>query len=113
MLFFSAVVGAPLLEEQIFRGLIQPWIMAKKSGVLITISCAIFLSVLQFSADWYKAFSLAWGDRSMENDSQLQIHITKALGPLLFSLLVSALIFIINRKTNRMLQLVQLPCFLE
>ena len=100
MLFFTAVVGAPLLEEQIFRGFIQPWIMAKKSGVLITISCAIFLSVFQFRADWYKAFSLAWGDRSMENDSQLQIHITKALGPLLFSLLVSALIFIINRKNK-------------
>jgi membrane protease YdiL (CAAX protease family) len=100
MLFCSAVIGAPLLEEQIFRGLIQPWIMAKKSGVLITISCAIFLSVLQFKSDWFKAFSLAWGDRSIENDSQLQIHITKALGPLLFSLLISIIIIIINKKNR-------------
>ena len=36
----------------------------------------------------------------MENDSQLQIHITKALGPLLFSLLVSIVIIIINKKNR-------------
>ena len=100
MIFCSAVIGAPLLEEQIFRGLIQPWIIAKKNGVLITICCAIFLGVIQFSDDWFKAFSLAWGDRSMENDSQLQIHITKALAPLLFSLLVSIVIIIINKKNR-------------
>jgi membrane protease YdiL (CAAX protease family) len=100
MIFCSAVIGAPLLEEQIFRGVIQPWIFAKKNGVLITISCAIFLGVIQFSDDWLKAFSLAWGDRSLENDSQLQIHITKALAPLLFSLLVSIVIIIINKKNR-------------
>ena len=100
MIFFSAVIGAPLLEEQIFRGVIQPWIFAKKNGVLITICSAIFLGVIQFSDDWLKAFSLAWGDRSLENDSQLQIHITKALAPLLFSLLVSIVIIIINKKNR-------------
>ena len=34
------------------------------------------------------------------NNSQLQIHITKALGPLLFSLLVSIVIIIINKKNR-------------
>lgn len=100
MIFCSAVVGAPILEEQFFRGLIQPWITAKKNGTSIAISCAISLSLIQFSDDWYKAFALALGDRSIENSSQFQIHITKALAPLLFSLFVSTLIIIINKKNR-------------
>lgn len=100
MLFFSAVVGAPLLEEQLFRGLIQPWIMAKKNGVLITICCAIFLGVIQFSDDWYKALSLTLGDKSIENATQFQIHLTKALTPLLFSIIISTLILILNQKNR-------------
>jgi len=100
MLFCSAVIGAPLLEEQIFRGLLQPWIMAKKNGILITICCALFLSIIQFSNDWYKAFSFVLNDRSIENFPQFKTHIAQALTPLLFSILVSSLIMIVSQKSK-------------
>ena len=100
MIFCSAVIGAPLLEEQLFRGLLQPWIMAKKYGILITLCCAIFLSIIQFSNDWYKAFSFALNDRSIENFPQFKIHISQALTPLIFSILVSSLIVIVSKKNK-------------
>lgn len=100
MIFCSAVIGAPLLEEQLFRGLVQPWITAKKSGILITLCCAILLGVIQFSNDWYKAFSFALSDRSIENLPQFKIHMAQALMPLLFSILVSSLIIIVSKKSR-------------
>lgn len=98
--FFSAVIGGPILEEQFFRGLIQPWMTTKKNGFLVILACSVCLALVQFSPDWHDAVLLMSNDNSAENSFQFKTHISKALLPLLFSILVSILIIIINKKNR-------------
>jgi membrane protease YdiL (CAAX protease family) len=56
MFFFSAMIAAPLLEEIIFRGVLQPWLAARRWGGHLAMLGALALALLyrqeQMLAAW-------------------------------------------------------------
>ncbi len=100
LVFNSAVIGAPLLEEQVFRGLIQPWAMAKKNGYLFISCIAILIGIIQFKDDWVKVFQML-GEDAPESITLFRSHLTKALLPFVFSLLAGIGIFVISIQNKK------------
>ncbi|HTU17561.1 MAG TPA: CPBP family intramembrane glutamic endopeptidase [Gemmataceae bacterium] len=47
LLFFAAMVSAPLVEELIFRGVLQPWLAARRWGGHVAMLGALVLAVVQ------------------------------------------------------------------
>lgn len=101
MMFSSVVIGAPLLEEQVFRGLIQPWVMAKKYGFLIISCIAIFIGIIQFKDEWIETTQLVMGERGPESILLIQSHLAKALLPFVFSLMVGVGILVISFRSKK------------
>ena len=59
LLFFGAVVAAPVWEEFVYRGLIQPWVMrCGRPGGLIVLGIAAALAAYSISKAWIPSPSI-------------------------------------------------------
>jgi membrane protease YdiL (CAAX protease family) len=58
MLIFAAMVSAPLLEELTFRGVLQPWLAARRWGGHAALFAALVLAV----ANRWQRLQAAWPD---------------------------------------------------
>jgi membrane protease YdiL (CAAX protease family) len=63
LLVFLAVAAAPLLEELLFRGVLQPWLARRRWGGHVGLAAALVLALLlrtdQFTAAW-RATRCGW-----------------------------------------------------
>ena len=86
LLFFSAVVAAPMTEEMLFRGVIQGWLRrASLNGHIVFSSMVTFMSALhsiQFNQTAKDAQTLAELADSVEYFNWSRLVITIALGML-------------------------------
>jgi membrane protease YdiL (CAAX protease family) len=122
LMILQAVIAAPIIEEFIFRGVLQPWLAKRWWGGWVAIAAAIAVTVLQIPPDWDHwmptAFVVAvgalgviytipradeqWGRRSIIGTSLLfaMIHINVWPSPMPLFVLGLALGWVAYRTRN-------------
>ncbi len=56
MLFFSAMVAAPIVEELAFRGVLQPWLAARRWGGHVAMLGSLLLAIMFRWQHWHDAW---------------------------------------------------------
>ncbi|MSR29973.1 MAG: CPBP family intramembrane metalloprotease [Gemmataceae bacterium] len=96
LLFLTATVGAPFLEEQVFRGVLQPWFSAKPRGGSCALAAAAFICLVQ-SADLWRL----WGEELFRGQFHWRLEYWKAVLPLGFLLVPAFVIFLLEKNGKR------------
>ena len=100
LFFLSAVIGAAFLEEQLFRGLLQPWFLSRANGATQAAMASVIVTILFQFKDLQKSCQLLWANNLiLENPSDKAV-LLQALQPLLFSIAMAQIIHWVSQKES-------------
>lgn len=100
LFFLSAVIGAAFLEEELFRGLLQPWFLSRVNGATQAAMSAVVVTILFQFKDLQKSCQLLWANNMvLENPSDKAV-LLQALQPLLFSIAGAQIIHLLSQKES-------------
>src|SRR5205814_1922215 len=90
---FAAIVAAPMIEELLFRGVIQPWAGKFRWGGAVGF---VLAGVLAVTFRWDKIVGSA--RQLQENGGNATLNVLDAFAPLLFVLALSPVLWVAMRR---------------
>lgn len=97
LLFSSAVAGAAILEEELFRGLLLPWFLSRPNGSSLASASALLVTlVFQAKSLWHSAI-LLWNNNMVLVNPWDRFSLFQAILPVLFCLIMGKLIHLASQ----------------